>query len=191
MIQIHDKTFVPCISEESIQNAVQMLAIRIQRDLIENQAGKPIYFLGVLNGSFRFMADLVRYMQLPIEFGFVRVSSYTGTDSTGKVQMSMDLPTDMAGKHVFIIEDIIDTGITLEYLINEVGKHDIASCQVAALLSKPSKFRAKIDLKVYAKDYICFEIPDAFVVGYGLDYDGLGRELNDIYQLQMSEEFTS
>ena len=183
MIQIYNKTFTPYISEEAIQNAVEQVAIKIQRDLIEYQAGKPIYLLGVLNGSFRFMADLVRYMQVPLEIGFVRLSSYAGIDTTGKVQMLAGLPTDMAGKHVFIIEDIIDTGTTLEFLIDEVGKTAVASCQVIALLSKPSKFKAKIDLKTYTKDYICFEIPDDFVVGYGLDYDGLGRELNDIYQL--------
>lgn len=176
-IQIHDKTFVPFISEDSIQNAIKKMAKDIQNDL--KQKNKPVYFLGVLNGAFRLMADLVRYMDMPVEVGFLRLSSYQGTESTGKITLEMPLPTDMAGKEVYIIEDIIDTGTTLAYLTAEVAQLGVSSCKIVSLFFKPSKLKTAIK-----PDYIAYEIADVFIVGYGLDYDGLGRELNGIYRLE-------
>jgi hypoxanthine phosphoribosyltransferase len=170
---IHNKNFVPYLLEADIQEAIQTIATQIN----QQYAGKPLYILGVLNGAFRLVADLVRYLDLPAEVGFVRASSYQGTDTTGEVQL-MPLPTEMAGKHVIIVEDIIDTGLTLEKLLGEIQKRQVLSCEIVALLSKPSKLRVPVQVQ-----YIGFEIPDHFVVGYGLDYDGLGRELNDIYQI--------
>lgn len=170
---IHSKKFVPYLLEADIQQAIQTIAQQIN----QTYTGKPLYILGVLNGAFRLVADLVRYLDLPAEVGFVRASSYQGTDTTGEVQL-MPLPTEMAGKHVLIVEDIIDTGLTLERLLGEIQKMQVLSCEIVALLSKPSKLRVPVQVK-----YIGFEIPDHFVVGYGLDYDGLGREMNDIYQI--------
>lgn len=170
---IHSKKFVPYLLEADIQQAIQTIAQQINQAYTD----KPLYILGVLNGAFRLVADLVRYLDLPAEVGFVRASSYQGTDTTGEVQL-MPLPTEMAGKHVLIVEDIIDTGLTLERLLGEIQKMQVLSCEIVALLSKPSKLRVPVQVK-----YIGFEIPDHFVVGYGLDYDGLGREMNDIYQI--------
>jgi hypoxanthine phosphoribosyltransferase len=174
MLQIHDKKFVPYLLDAQIQEAIQKIATQIQ----QAYTGKSLYLLGVLNGSFRLVADLVRALDLPVEVGFIRLSSYVGTDSSGEVSVQMNLPTDMAGKHVIVVEDIIDTGLTLHKLLQTLQEMPLGSCKTFALLSKPTKLR--VPLKA---DYVCFEIPDAFVVGYGLDYDGLGRELNDIYQL--------
>lgn len=174
MLQIHDKKFVPYLLNAQIQEAIHTIASQIQ----QTYTGKPLYLLGVLNGSFRLVADLVHALDLPVEVGFVRLSSYVGTDTSGAVTMQMNLPTDMAGKHIIVVEDIIDTGLTLQKLLQTLETMPLLSCKTLALLSKPTKLR--VPLKA---DYVGFEIPDAFVVGYGLDYDGLGRELNDIYQL--------
>ncbi len=182
MIQIHDKQFVPYISETKLQNGIKAIAESIQRDY----AGKSLYLLGVLNGSFRFMADLTRYLNIPLELGFVRLSSYQGTETTGIVKMQTGLPADIVGKNVLIVEDIVDTGLTLQYLLPEVMGAGAKSCKVATLLFKSVNLRIPLTV-----NYASFEIPDAFVVGYGLDYDGLGRELNEIYQVQDTIESTN
>ena len=173
-MQIHDKHFHIYLESQTLQDRIAALAQQIEADY----AGKPLYLLGVLNGSFRFMADLVRYLNLPIELGFIRLASYQGTQTTGNISQISALPTDIAGKEVIVIEDIVDTGLTLQYLLPEIQKTGTNSCKIAALLFKSVNLRVPL-----AVDYVGFEIPDAFVVGYGLDYDGLGRELNDIYSL--------
>jgi len=178
MIQIHDKKFIPYITEQALQTAVEAMAIKIARDYV----GKPLYLLGVLNGSFRFIADLVRHIHLPVEIGFARLSSYEGTQTTGKVHNLMNLPTNMAGKHVIVVEDIVDTGLTLQYLMPEITQTGATSSKIATLLFKSVNLRVPLTV-----DYAGFEIPDAFVVGYGLDYNGLGRELNEIYQVHEND----
>jgi hypoxanthine phosphoribosyltransferase len=174
-VQVHDKVFTPFITADRIQSRVAELGAVIDRDY----AGKKPLLIGVLNGSVIFMADLLRHIQTACEIGFIRVSSYHGTESSGKVRSLMGLSDDISGRDVIIVEDIIDTGDTAVYLIDELRKRNPASLRFATILFKPSALRQ--DVK---PDYVGFEIPPAFVVGYGLDYDGLGRNLPDIYQLK-------
>ena len=134
--------------------------------------GATITAVGVLKGSFVFMADLVRAVDGPVAIEFLGVSSYVGTDSSGAVQITQDLRVDVSGKHVLLIEDIVDTGLTLEYLLRIMAARNPASLRVVALLDKPS--RRKVEVPV---DLVGFEIPDLFVVGYGLDLDQLHRNL--------------
>ncbi len=141
-------------------------------------AGEEVLLLGVLNGSFIFMADLAREIDLPLSVEFLRISSYTGTSSSGEVKSLMGLNTELKGKNVLVVEDIVDTGISMNYLISELSKHNPKSLRIATLLFKKEAFRFN-----YSLDYVGFEIPNKFVVGYGLDYDGLGRNLPDLYQL--------
>jgi hypoxanthine phosphoribosyltransferase len=174
-VQVHDKVFTPFITADRIQSRVAELGAVIDRDY----AGKKPLLIGVLNGSVIFMADLLRHIQTACEIGFIRVSSYHGTESSGKVRSLMGLSDDISGRDVIIVEDIIDTGDTAVYLIDELRKRNPTSLRFATILFKPSALRQ--DVK---PDYVGFEIPPAFVVGYGLDYDGLGRNLPDIYQLK-------
>lgn len=174
-VQVHDKIFTPFITAAQLQARVAELGGEIDRDY----AGKKPLLIGVLNGSVIFMADLLRHIKTACEIGFIRVSSYHGTETTGKVRSVMGLSDDLAGREVIIVEDIIDTGDTAVYLINELKKKQPAGIRFATLLFKPSVLRHDV-----RPDYVGFEIPPAFVVGYGLDYDGLGRNLADIYQLK-------
>jgi len=174
-VQVHDKTFVPFITAEQIQARVSELGALIDR---EYEGLKPM-LIGVLNGSVIFMADLLRNIHTSCEIGFIRVSSYHGTESTGKVRNLIGLSENLEGRHVILVEDIIDTGDTAVYLIDEMRKKNPASLRFATMLFKPASLRQDI-----TPDYVGFEIPPAFVVGYGLDYDGLGRNLADIYQLK-------
>lgn len=174
-VQVHDKIFTPFITAAQLQARVAELGGEIDRDY----AGKKPLLIGVLNGSVIFMADLLRHIKTACEIGFIRVSSYHGTETTGKVRSVMGLSDDLAGREVIIVEDIIDTGDTAVYLINELKKKQPSGVRFATLLFKPSVLRHDI-----RPDYVGFEIPPAFVVGYGLDYDGLGRNLSDIYQLK-------
>lgn len=134
--------------------------------------------IGVLNGSFLFMADLLKEIDISCEVAFIKVTSYQGTASSGKIQEAFGLPTDLHDRNVILIEDIVDTGLTLSYIIEKVKAQQPASISVCSLLSKPSVIKAPIDELLY----VGFEIPNEFVVGYGLDYDGLGRNLRDIYR---------
>ncbi len=174
-ITVHDKTFTSFITAEQIQKRVAELGAAIDRDY----AGKKPLLIGVLNGSVIFMADLLRHIKSACEIGFIRVSSYHGTESSGKVKNIMGINDDIKGRDVIIVEDIVDTGDTAVYLIDEINKKGPASIRFATVLFKPSALRHPVK-----PDYIGFEIPPAFVVGYGLDYDGLGRNLADIYQLK-------
>ncbi|CAN5405375.1 hypoxanthine phosphoribosyltransferase [soil metagenome] len=174
-VKIHDKVFVPFITADKINARVKEMGAMIDRDY----AGKSPLLIGVLNGSVIFMSDLLRNISAPCEIGFIRVSSYRGTESSGAVKNIMGLNEDLTGRDVIIVEDIIDTGDTAVFLLDEIKKKNPSSLRFATILFKPAALRQNIQ-----PDYTGFEIPPAFVVGYGLDYDGLGRNLADIYQLK-------
>ena len=156
------------ISEEELQAAVKKIGDQISKDF----EGKDPIFVGVLKGCWIFMADLMRYVTINCSVDFMSVSSYSGTSSTGAVKITKDLSEDIEGRHVIIVEDILDSGVTLNYLKNYLMVRKPASITIATLMDKPARRKAD----VYA-DYFCFEVPDAFVVGYGLDYNERYRNL--------------
>ncbi len=156
------------LSEEEIQNKVAEIGARISVDY----AGKNPMFVGVLKGCFIFMADLMRNVSIPCSMDFMAVSSYSGVSSTGAVKINKDLSEDIGERHIILVEDILDSGVTLNYLKNYLMVRNPASIRIATLLDKPARRRAPI-----AADYSCFSVPDAFVVGYGLDYDERYRNL--------------
>lgn len=178
-LQVHDKHFVPYLSEENIQQKIQELAAKID----EEYAGRRPLFIAILNGSFMFAADLFKYITVEAEICFIKLASYKGTKSTGHVITAVGLDTDITGRDVIILEDIIDTGKTMSHLLPQLWNQQPASMKIAALLHKPDAMEHEIKI-----DYNCFSIPDKFVVGYGLDYDGLGRNLASIYQLTEEED---
>lgn len=173
-IKIKDKDFVPFINENQLKQKISQVGAQITRDFL----GKETVLLGVLNGSFMFMADLCRSIELPVSCTFVKISSYQGTRSSEKVTSILGLQENLENKNVIIVEDIIDTGISMDHMLKQIYGLNPASVTLVTLLFKPEAFRFN-----YPIDYVCFEIPNKFVVGYGLDYDGLGRNLKEIYQL--------
>lgn len=173
-IELHSKKFIPYISEAEIDEAVTAIAEDINREY----EGKTPLLMGVLNGSFMFVSDLMKKITIDCELSFVKLSSYHGTVSGGLVNELIGLNNDITGRHVIILEDIVDTGTTLEYLLEVLKTHETASLSVATLLLKPDVFKKK-----YPVHYVGKNIPNKFVVGYGLDYDELGRNLRAIYQL--------
>ncbi len=173
-IQIEDKTFEILLENDNISKRTRLIGIQINVDY-ENRC--PI-FIGVLNGSFLFMADLLREIEIPCEIGFIQVSSYTGAESSGKIRETFGLPKNLHNRDVIIVEDIVDTGYTLNYVVGEVIKQAPASISVCTLLFKPAALKKPIE----ELEYVGFEIENEFVVGYGLDYNGLGRNLKDIYR---------
>ena len=175
VVKVHDKEFVTFIESERIQARVKEIAAIIN---IEYNGRRPL-FIGILNGALLFMADLVKHISIECELALIKVSSYSGTQSTGKIRNLIGLQEPIKGRDVIIVEDIIDTGDTALYIINELKKQEPASLKFATILFKP--LALKQDIK---PDYVGFEIPPDFVVGYGLDYNGLGRNLNDIYILK-------
>lgn len=156
------------ISAEELEAHVAEIGAQISRDF----EGKDPIFIGVLKGCFIFMADLMRHVSIKCSMDFMAVSSYSGTTSTGAVKINKDLSEDIEGRHIIIVEDILDSGVTLNYLKNFLLVRKPASISIATLMDKPARRKAD----VYA-DYSCFEIPDAFVVGYGLDYNERYRNL--------------
>jgi hypoxanthine phosphoribosyltransferase len=174
-IQLKDLQFASYISRAEIQAKVDEMALQLRADFGEK---KPI-FIAILNGAFVFAADLIRAFDRDCEIQFVKLSSYEGTASTGDIIQNIGLAHDVSGEHVILIEDIIDTGNTLDWFIPEIKKLNPASFKVASLLVKGDPHRFS-----FAVDYYSFHIEDKFVVGYGLDYDGLGRNLSEIYQLK-------
>jgi len=174
-VTLHDKEFILYLEEENIQSAIAEMA----KKLAKEYADKDTVFVGVLNGCFRFISDLMKYIEFNTEVNFIKLSSYRGTESSGKITDLMSLNSDLRNKHVVILEDIVDTGHTLDYLMEILQEKSTASIKVASLLYKPDAFIGR-----RKPDYTAFEIPNLFVVGYGLDYDGLGRNLNDIYQIK-------
>ena len=171
-VQVKDKKFRLSISEDEIRERVTQLGRQISKDL----AGRNPLFLAVLNGSFMFAADLVRSVTEPSEITFVRMASYEGMQSTGSVKVLMGLREDIENRTVVVIEDIIDSGLTMKELITTLQKKHPADIRIAALLVKPDNLRVELDIP-----YVCFRIPNDFIVGYGLDYDGEGRNLKAIY----------
>lgn len=173
-ITVHDKTFVPYLPETLILEKVKELANTIDRDY----AGKKPLFIAILNGSFMFTSDLFKYLTIEAEICFIKLASYKGTKSTGQVITAIGLDTDITDRHVIILEDIIDTGKTMSEFLPQLRNQHPLSLKVAVLLHKP-------DATVYPVtiDYCCFSIPNKFVLGYGLDYDGLGRNIRELYQL--------
>jgi len=174
IVKLHDKYFKPFIRAEKINEAVQKMATLIAKDC----NGEVPIFIGILNGSFMFVADFIRAYNADCEISFVKLASYQGTDSSGKVRELVGLNEDLEGRTVIILEDIIDTGNTLEEIFEIFRDQKVKQLKIATLFFKPDVFRKGLPI-----DYIGISIPDKFIVGYGLDYDGLGRNLADIYQL--------
>ena len=156
------------ITEEELREKVSAMGAQISRDF----EGLDPLFIGVLKGCFIFMSDLLRHVSIRCSMDFMAVSSYSGVKSTGAVKINKDLSEDIAGRHIIIVEDILDSGVTLNYLKNFLQQRGPASIHIATLMDKPARRKAP----VFA-DYSCFEIPDAFVVGYGLDYNERYRNL--------------
>lgn len=175
-IQLHDKDFVPFISKEQIDDYVQQLTKQLAKDIEPDEV--PI-FIGILNGSFMFAADFLRKYPHDCHITFVKMASYEGVNSTGKIKHLVGINEDLEGKTVVILEDIIDTGNTLSEIYDIFKDKNVKQLKIATLFFKPEVF--KKDLHI---DYIGKSIEDKFIVGYGLDYDGLGRNLPDIYKLK-------
>jgi hypoxanthine phosphoribosyltransferase len=174
-MRIHDKDFEILISKEEIAAAIADMARTISRDY----HGRPLTLVSVLNGAFLFTADLIRQLDLEVEVVFIRVKSYEGTGSSGKVRELIGLDEPLEGKHVLLLEDIVDSGYTINYLLDMLSDARPASLRVGTLLFKPDALKVPVKLS-----YEGIRIADRFVVGYGLDYDGAGRQFPDIYQLQ-------
>ncbi|HYG52542.1 MAG TPA: hypoxanthine phosphoribosyltransferase [Flavobacteriales bacterium] len=174
VVQLHDKKFTQFIPFSEIDNAIGTCAQKINAEY----EGKNPVFVAVLNGSFMFAADLLKKITVECEISFVKLASYHGISSTGSVTELIGFTENVEGRHVIILEDIVDTGLTLEKVLAIFSHKNCASVKVATLLLKPEAY--KKDQKI---DYACMEIPNAFIVGYGLDYDGLGRNLKDIYRV--------
>ena len=173
-VTIEDKTFGIYIQDQDIQQAIQTIANQMNVLYADK---KPI-FISVLNGAFMFTADLLKKIEVPCELSFIKLSSYSGTTSTGTVKEIVGLQEEISGRDLIVIEDIIDTGITMQKIISQLELKNPASIRIATLLLKPDS--VKVPVKT---DFVCFSIPDKFVVGYGLDLNGIGRNLPDIYQL--------
>ena len=171
-LQILDRYFVPFISETAISARIKDLASQITSDY----EGKNPVFIGILNGSFMFCSDLLRLVNIPCEISFMKCSSYEGTSSTGVVKQLFGLNQDIKGRHIVLIEDIIDTGFTMEFILKEISKQEPTSIKICTLLFKPEALKAPIQ-----SDYIGFETENKFLLGYGLDYNGYGRNLPEIY----------
>ena len=173
-IKVHDKDFEIYLPEEAIQQRVKELAMQINEDY---QGKKPL-FIAILNGSFMFASDLFKQLNIEAELCFIKLASYKGLKSSGKVVTSIGLEEDLYGKDVVIVEDIVDTGKTLHDFLPKLMHQQPRSLRIAALLHKSEATAFPLHI-----DYIGFDIPNKFVVGYGLDYDGLGRNFKEIYQV--------
>jgi len=174
-IEIRDKTFELFIPESQICKAIQAVAEQIGSDL----RGKNPYFICVLNGAFMFASDLMKLLNFPCEIGFIRLKSYVGTETTGCIKEIKGFSEEIEGRNVVIVEDIIDTGHTMSYLLRQLTQKNPASIRIATLLHKPDAAKIKI-----TPDYVALSIPNDFIVGYGLDYDGHGRNLKNIYKIK-------
>lgn len=175
VVKIHGREFVKSISREEIAAQVKRVAERINKDY----AGKRPLLLGVLNGCFMFVSDLMKELEIECEISFVKFSSYQGTDTTGAVNQVMGLNESIEGRDVIIVEDIVDTGLTMHNMLQTLAESKPASLAIASLFLKPARLRVPVEVR-----YSAFEIPDRFIVGYGLDYDGLGRNLPDVYDVK-------
>lgn len=174
LIRVHDKDFKPYISAEKIQAEVKRVAAEINKDY----AGRKPLFIAILNGSFMFAADLFKEVSIEAEICFIKLASYKGIKSTGQVITAIGLDVDLVGRDIVVIEDIVDTGKTLSKFLPQLHHHHPSSLRIAALLHKPEAMVHPIQI-----DYLGFSVPNKFLLGYGLDYDGLGRNIKEIYQL--------
>ena len=172
IIQLKDKRFAVSIPEADILRQVDRVAAEINRDLKD----KNPLFLSVLNGSFMFTADLMKRISIPCEISFVKLASYQGLASTGKVKEVIGINEDLTGRTIVVVEDIVDTGHTMQRLLESLGTRRPKEIHIATLLLKPDKLQVDLDI-----EYVAMQIPNDFIVGYGLDYDGLGRNYKDIY----------
>lgn len=182
IIKLQDKYFKPYIPAKKIKQAIKLLAKQIREDC----EGETPIFIGILNGSFMFLADFVRKYNAKCEVSFVKLSSYKGTNSTGEVKQLVGLKENIENKTVIILEDIIDTGNTLQEIYNIFRNKKVKNLKIATLFFKPDVFRKGLPI-----DYIGLSVPDKFIVGYGLDYNGLGRNLKQIYQLTNTPTMTN
>ena len=173
-VKLHDKEFELYISADKIDAAIKNVAEALDKEL----TGKRPLLLGVLNGSFLFMADLMKNMEIDVEVSFVKLASYHGTSSTGSVKHLVGLNERLEGRHVVIVEDIVDTGLTIESVVADVMEHHPAEVRIATLLYKPDAYKKDIPI-----DHVALSVPNDFLVGYGLDYDGIGRNLKHIYRI--------
>jgi hypoxanthine phosphoribosyltransferase len=173
-IKIKDLEFIPYVTHSDILERIRELAIRINEDYED----KNPLFIAVLNGSFMFASDLMKRVDVRSELSFIKVTSYEGTESTGSIKEMIGIGQSITDRHIVIIEDIVDTGHTINHLLSEMGKMNPASVEVITLFSKPESHQSKMNIR-----YIGFDIPNKFIVGYGLDYDGYGRNYQDVYQL--------
>lgn len=173
-IKVHDKTFDIYLPEAQLQEKIKGIADQINKDY----EGKKPLFIAILNGSFMFAADLFKYLTIDAEICFIKLVSYKGMKSSGNVITAIGLDEDLFGREIIIVEDIVDTGKTLTEFLPQLMHQQPASLKVAALLHKPDALKHPLEI-----DYLGFAIPNKFVVGYGLDYDGFGRNLKEIYQL--------
>lgn len=173
-VTVLDKDFEIFIESQKIQEAIESIAKRMNNDL----KGKDVIFLGILNGSFMFASDLYKLIEVPSQISFLKLASYQGTSTSGNVKRLIGVNEDLLGKTVVVLEDIVDTGITIENIIKQLKGYEPAEIKLATLLFKPAAMQTNVEL-----DYVGIEIPNDFIIGYGLDYDGFGRNLADIYKI--------
>ena len=173
-LQVKDKRFAVSIPEAELQKEIRRVADEITKDM----QGKEPLFMPVLNGSFIFAADLLREIPIPCEVSFIKLASYQGTQSTGEIREVIGLTQDITGRHVIIVEDIIDSGLTMAHMIDTLQRQNPASISVCSMLVKPDALKVKVPIA-----YCCMEIPNDFIVGFGRDYDGFGRNTRDIHTL--------
>ena len=174
IVKVHDKNFEPFISEKEILKQVSRIADEMNRDL----ADKDPIFLGILNGALMFASDLYKQLKFPCQITFLKLASYSGTQSSGTVKQLIGINMELKDRVVVVLEDIVDTGVTLETIIRQLSGFQPAEIRVATFLHKPAATIREVQL-----DYIGMHIPNDFIVGYGLDYDGYGRNFKEIYQL--------
>jgi hypoxanthine phosphoribosyltransferase len=174
IVKVHDKLFEPFISAEKIQHEVSRIAEEMNRDL----ASKDPIFLGILNGAFMFASDLYKQLTFPCQITFLKLASYSGTQSTGTVKQLIGINRDLKDRLVVVLEDIVDSGVTLETIIRQLSGYQPAEIRVATFLHKPEATIREVKLH-----YVGMKIPNDFILGYGLDYDGYGRNFKEIYRL--------
>ncbi len=174
-VQVKDQSFTLLITAEQIRNRVSELAREINRDM----EGKNPLFLVMLNGAFMFAADLLKKITIPCEISFIKYASYCGTQSSGKINKLIGLKESLSGRCIVILEDIVDSGLTMSQLVEELKTDKPAELHVATCAFKPEALKTEVKL-----DYIGFSLPDVYLVGYGLDYEGYGRNLEAIYKLK-------
>jgi len=173
-VQILDKRFREFIPEHTLQKRIIELAAQINHDF----AGQEAVFVGILNGAFMFASDLFKRIEIKAQITFIKLASYAGTSSSGEIKELIGWNEDLKNKSVIVLEDIVDTGVTLEHTVDNLIIRNVRDIKIAALLLKPAAYKKNIHI-----DYLGFEIPNAFVVGYGLDYNGFGRNLPSVFKI--------